>query len=347
MGQRGRWWGRCRGRSCRCPRAGRRRGTTTGRCTTSTTAAAPPAGSTPATGGRRRRRGRGARRAGRGAPLRVPLLAFPGGGTDPRAAGVPAAARRGSSARPLLAPKLPGRYLLPAGRAPVWLRGRAGRGRVGTVASLPAAPAGRWAPACRSGGEGWREVGGCFVLSLRPAASPVSRHLADPRCPLPAGRGCRAGGTGAASRPAAGVGSPPASPHEQRRLGGAGGAGGAGSGGRRWVLSCVAARLCGQRCGLGERGEHGGRGLRGVFPIAPVCLPLPSGLLSLLLAPRSSFPGLLALKSKSNREESTVRAPSDFSKQRCVLARSSSVLEAAMVSRRTGARACGRLDYFC
>ncbi|KAM6251443.1 protein KIBRA isoform 2-T2 [Porphyrio hochstetteri] len=49
MGQRGRRWGRCRGRSCRCPRAGRRRGTTTGRCTTSTTAAAPPAGSTPAT----------------------------------------------------------------------------------------------------------------------------------------------------------------------------------------------------------------------------------------------------------------------------------------------------------
>ncbi|XP_030359638.1 protein KIBRA isoform X3 [Strigops habroptila] len=49
MGQRGRRWGRCRGRSCRCPRAGRRRGTTTGKCTTSTTAAAPPAGWTPAT----------------------------------------------------------------------------------------------------------------------------------------------------------------------------------------------------------------------------------------------------------------------------------------------------------
>ncbi|XP_061204425.1 protein KIBRA isoform X2 [Neopsephotus bourkii] len=49
MGQHGRRWGRCRGRSCRCPRAGRRRGTTTAKCTTSTTAAAPPAGWTPAT----------------------------------------------------------------------------------------------------------------------------------------------------------------------------------------------------------------------------------------------------------------------------------------------------------
>lgn len=74
MGRRGRRCGPCRGRSCRCPRAGRRRGTTTGRCITSTTAAAPPAGSTPATGGRRRAGTPRCARRARPVPAAVPRL---------------------------------------------------------------------------------------------------------------------------------------------------------------------------------------------------------------------------------------------------------------------------------
>lgn len=76
-------------------------------------------------------------------------------------------------------------------------------------------------------------------------------------------------------------------------------------------MGCVLQRGPPLQAALGERGEDGGRGLQGVFLVAPACLLLPSSLL-LRGAQRSSFPIFLSLKSKRNRKLSTVQDPGHF-----------------------------------
>lgn len=260
MGQRGRRWGRCRGRSCRCPRAGRRRGTTTGRCTTSTTAAAPPAGSTPATGGWRGRVVVVSHRS---------LLPSPG-----RAAGHGACRRGGCRpARPPLAPGVPGRYLLPP----------PGPAREGF--SLPASPAGHL-PAAREARGGGHQRGGCFAVRiLLPTCAPVCGRRADPHPAAPASTRPRERRVAGRAVPAAAAGSRQG-PAERGR-GGSVGRRGLGGLGRAAV-----AHLRRQLCGLGQRGRCGGRWLQGAFLMAPVSLPLPSSLRLLLPALRNSLPVL-------------------------------------------------------